>query len=167
MYRYISMLALAMMAGAVVASAQFATAAGSQRPNVDTPAGWSAHDGNGGSEYFSPPGENATALRETIFPTQRLSGSLEETAEPLWRDAIANERVVDVKFSRITVTDGVPAYRVIVATVNAQNQGVYRVFVFKQYGQNVAAGELRFSDIGKIQAIGKPALDSLENMSAR
>lgn len=103
---------------------------------------------------------------EAIFPAQKLTGSFEDSAGALWRSTIAGERLVDSKTKRITVSDGVPAYEVLVATVNAQNQGVYRVFVFKQYAQTLAAGELRFDDVDRIKSIGRPAVSSLENMSA-
>src|SRR6185437_1613070 len=116
---------------------------------------------------FLPPGATSTDVCETIFPTQRLSGSFEDTAASIWRKAIGGERLVDVKSKYIVVSDGAPAYRVLVATLSAQNQAIYHVFVFKQYGKDVAAGELRFSHIEQIEAIGEPAITSLENMSAR
>jgi hypothetical protein len=59
----------------------------------------------------------------------------------------------------------VPAYEVLVATIDAQNQGVYRVFSAKQYGRNVAAGELRFNDVDCIKDIGKPAIASLLDLT--
>lgn len=102
---------------------------------------------------------------EAIFPTQSLDGTLEQTASEIWHAAIGNERVVDSKLTRIRVSDGVPACEIVVATLDAQNQGVYRVFVVKQYGENVASGEVRFNDIDRFQAIGQPAVASLENMT--
>lgn len=166
MNRTVSMLTLAVI-GSAVAAFPYPAAADSQRPNALVPPGWSARDGRGGFEYFLPPGATTADVCETIFPTQKLDRSLEDTAAAVWRPAIAGERLVDAKSQRITVTDGAPAYRVVIATVNSQNQGVYRVFVFKQYGQTVAAGEFRFSDIAQIEAIGAPAISSLESMSER
>jgi hypothetical protein len=134
---------------------------------VNAPPGWTARDGRGGSQYFLPPGATTMDVYETVFPTQILNGSLEATAGSLWHSVIGTEHLVDSKAKRISVSDGAPAYQVLVATVNGKNQGVYRVFIFKQYGESVAAGELRFNDVDRIKAIGQPALVSLENMSAR
>lgn len=165
MKRNVSMLTLALIAGAISAFPQFA-GADTQRPNADAPPGWTARDGHGGSEYFFPPGAASMDVYEAIFPTQKLSGSLEDTAGTLWHSVIGSEHLVDSKAKRISVSDGAPAYQVLVATVNANNQGVYRVFIFKQYGENVAVGELRFDDVDRIKAIGQPAIASLEHMSA-
>lgn len=104
---------------------------------------------------------------EAIFPTQKLEGTLEQTAGALWRRLIGTERLVDSKTRRISAPGGAPAYEVLVATVDAQNRGIYRVFVFKQYERSVAVGELRFDDLDRMKAIGEPAVASLENMSAR
>lgn len=166
MNRNVSMLTLALIAGAVSAFPHRA-AADETRPSVNAPPGWTARDGRGGSEYFLPPGATTMDVYEAIFPTQDLSGTLQDTASSLWHSVIANEKFVDAKSKAIQVDDGAPAFEVLVATVNAQNQGVYRVFVFKQYGQKVAVGELRFNDVDRIKSIGKAAVASLENMSAQ
>lgn len=166
MNRNVSILTLALIAGGMSAFPQLA-GADSQRPSANTPPGWTARDGRGGSEYFLPPGATTMDVYEAIFPTQKLDGTLEATAGTLWHSAIGGERLVDSKAKRISVGDGAPAYEVLVATVDGQNQGVYRVFVFKQYGGSVAVGELRFNDVDRIKAIGKPAVASLENMSAQ
>lgn len=165
MNRTLLIFTLALVTGAVSAFPQFANAA-LQRPSADAPPGWTTRDGGAGSEFFLPPGATTLDVYEAIFPGRKLNGSLEDMAAAFWRRTIAGERLVDSKSKRITVSDGVPAYEVLVATVNAQNQGVYRVFVFKQYGRTLAAGELRFNSVDVIKAIGQPAVASLENMSA-
>lgn len=166
MNRNVSILTLALIAGAISAFPQSA-GADSQRPAADAPPGWTVRDGRGGSQYYLPPGATSMDVYEAIFPTQKLDGTLEQTAGALWHSVIGNERLVDSKTKRISVSDGAPAYEVLVATVDGENQGIYRVFVFKQYGESVAAGELRFNDVDRIKAIGKPAVASLENMSAQ
>jgi hypothetical protein len=113
-----------------------------------------------------PPGADTMSVYETIFPTQTVNGTLEKTASAIWHRAIGLERLVDSKAKRIAVSDGTAACEVLVATLDAQNRGVYRIFIFKQYGQIVVAGELRFDDIDRFKAIGEPAVASLENMSA-
>ncbi len=161
----VSMLTLALIAG--VASA-FPSVAGavSQRPAADVPSGWTQREGPDGLEVFLPPGATNMDVYEAIFPTQTLNGTLEETASAIWHAMVRGERIVDAKSKSIRVSDGAPAYETIVATIDSKNQGIYRVFVIKQYGRNVAAGELRFNDVDRIEAIGKSAVASLENMSA-
>jgi len=163
--RNVHIVALAVIAGTISAFPSLAGAA-SPRPIADTPAGWSSREGPGGLEFFVPPGAANMDVYEAIFPTQSMNGTLEQTASTIWHAIVGDEHVVDAKTKRVRVTDGAPAYEVIVATLDAQNRGVYRVFIVKQYGENVAAGELRFNDVDRIQAIGKPAVVSLENMSA-
>lgn len=163
--RPVIMLALALGAG-VVATFPLLAGASSQNPAAAVPPGWTQQTGkSSGSEYFLPPGATNMSIYEAIFPTQVLDGTLEDTAKVIWRAVVGSERVVDTKGNRITVSDGAPAYEVLVASIDAQNRGVYRIFVVKQYGQHIAAGELRFDDVDRIQAIGKPAIASLENMS--
>ncbi|HET9095917.1 MAG TPA: hypothetical protein VFN37_04605 [Candidatus Baltobacteraceae bacterium] len=166
MNRNVSFLTVALIAGVISAFPQWARA-DSQRPSAQVPPGWTAREGRGGSQYYVPPGATGMDVYEAIFPTQKLNGTLEQTSGALWHTVIGGERLVDSKTRRITATDGAPAYEVLVATVDRQNQGVYRIFVFKQYGQSVAVGELRFNDVDRIKMIGKPAVASLENMSAQ
>jgi hypothetical protein len=161
--RNVSILTLALIGGAISA---FPALANSQRPSASAPPGWSEREGNSGSQYFLPPGASDMSVYEAIFPTQHLNGTLEQTASEIWRAVIGREHLVDSKAKPVRGADGSPAYEVLVATVDAQNQGVYRIFVVKQYGQNVAAGELRFNDVDSIKTIGKPAIASLLNMSA-
>jgi hypothetical protein len=166
MARIVGIATLALTAGAACIFSALASAATPQRPTAVAPPGWSSRASEtGGTLYFVPPGAANMDVYEAIFPTQLLNGSLEETATGIWRTAIGAERVVDSQGKRIRVSDGAPAYEVLVATLNTRNEGVYRVFVVKQFGQNVAAGELRFNDVDRIKAIGKPAVASLENMS--
>lgn len=143
----------------------FTRAAQPHRPSAVTPPGWTARDGDAGLRYFLPPGATNADVYEAVFPTQSFSGTLEETASAIWHAVVGRERVVDARGKRIAVNDGVPAYEVVVASIDGQSRGVYRVFVFKQYGAEVAAGELRFNDVDRIKAIGKPAVASLENMA--
>lgn len=165
MNRNVSMLTLALIAGGISAFPQFA-GADTQRPSADAPPGWTARNGRGGSEYFLPPGATTMDVYEAIFPTQTLDGTLEKTAGTLWHSMIGNERFVDSKTTRVRADDGAPAYQVVVATVDGQNRGIYRVFVFKQYGSSIAAGELHFNDVDTIKAIGRPALNSLYAMTS-
>lgn len=163
--RNVSILTLALGAGVISAFPLLASAS-SHNPTAAAPPGWTQHIGkSSGSEYFLPPGATNMNVYEAVFPTQTLSGTLEDTANAIWRAVVGSERVVDTKGKRITVSDGAPAYEVLVASIDSQNKGVYRVFVVKQYGEHVAAGELRFDDVDRIEAIGKPAFASLENMS--
>ena len=164
--RNVSVLTLAVIAGAISAFPSLAGAA-SSRPSADTPAGWSPREGPAGLEFFVPPGAANMDVYEAIFPTQSMNGTLEQTASTIWHAIVGNEHVVDAKTKRVRVMDGAPTYEVIVASLDAQNRGIYRVFIVKQYGENVAAGELRFNDVDRIKAIGKPAVVSLENMSAQ
>ena len=161
--RNVSILTLAVIAGAV---STFPALANSQRPSASAPPGWSEREGNSGSQYFLPPGASDMSVYEAIFPTQQLSGTLEQTASAIWHVVIGRERLVDFKGKQIHGNDGAPAYEVLVATIDAQNQGVYRVFITKQYGQSVAAGELRFNDLDRIKDIGKTAISSLLDMNA-
>jgi hypothetical protein len=160
------MLTLAFMAGAISILPSIAGATGAQPPSADAPPGWSSHEAPGGLHYFMPPGATNMDVYEAIFPAQSLNGTLEQTAAGIWHAIVGEERVVDSKAKRIRVSDGAPTDEVIVASVDARNEGVYRVFVVKQYGQSVAAGELRFDSVDRIKSIGKPAFDSLENMTA-
>lgn len=139
--------------------------AAAQLPLAAPPAGWSAHR-SGGLQYFLPPGDSSSDVYEAIFPTQSIHGSLQQTAGEIWQAIVGPERIVDTKTTEIRVSDGVPACEVLVASIDARNQSVYRVFVVKQYGDRVAAGELHFGSVERIKAIGQPALASLENMSA-
>jgi hypothetical protein len=154
------------MAGAVSIVPSLANAADAQRPSVDAPSGWSTHNGPDGLQYFVPPGATNMDVYEAVFPTQPVNGTLEESAGAIWHAIVGDERVVDSKAQRIRVRDGAPTYEVLVATVDSQNHGVYRVFIVKQYGENVAAGELRFTDPEKFAKIGGSAFASLEGMTA-
>lgn len=153
------------MAGAVSIFPSIACATDVQRPNAAAPSGWSAHDGPGGLQYFIPPGATNMDAYEAVFPTQRMNGSIEDTASGIWHAIVGDERVVDSKAKAIRVADGAPAYEVLVATVDRRNQAIYRVFIVKQFGQRVAAGELRFTDVDGFKNIGGSAFASLENMS--
>jgi hypothetical protein len=164
--RYVSILTLALVAGAISPFPALAGATASQRPFASAPAGWSMREGTSGLQYFLPPGATGNDVYEAIFPTRPLNGTLEDTASALWHAAIGGEKLVDSKGTRVSVSDGAPTYEVLVATIDSQNQGVYRVFIVKQYGKDVAAGELRFNDVDRIKAIGKPAVASLLRMSA-
>jgi hypothetical protein len=164
--RKVTLLTLALLAGAVSIVPSIAVAADTQRPSADTPSGWSAHAGPGGLQYFVPPGATNMDTYEAVFPTQSLTGTLQQTAAAISGAIVGDERVIDTKAKEIRVGDGAPTCEVIVASVDAKNQGIYRVFVVKQYGANVAAGELRFTDVDRIKSIGEGAFASLENMTA-
>ncbi len=159
------MLTPALLCAALLLLGSTAVAADPQRPIADAPAGWSAHDGAGGLHYFTPPGGSDSDVYEAVFPTQKMNGTLEQTAAGIWRAIVGNERIVDTKSKAISVRDGAPAYEVIVASLDARNLSVYRVFIVKQYGRSVAAGELRFTDVQRIADIGEAAFASLEGMS--
>lgn len=160
--RNATILTLAVIAGAVSAFPAFAN---SQRPSATPPRGWSERVGTSGSQYFLPPGASDMSVYEAIFPMQPLSGTLVQTAGTIWHAIVGSERIVDSKASLIRSKDGAPACEVLVAIVDAHNQGVYRIFVAKQYGQNVAAGELRFDNVERIREIGEPAVASLLEMA--
>lgn len=160
----LAMTALALTAGAISAFSSSAGAA-PERPTASVPSGWTTRDGPGGLEVFLPPGASSMETYEAIFPTQSMSGTLKDTATRISRAIVGDEHLVDAKGRFIRVNDGAPAYELLVASVDAHNRGVYRIFVVKQYGRSVAAGELRFDDVDSIKAIGKPAVASLENMS--
>lgn len=162
--RNVSILTLALIAGGISA---FPALAGSSRPSAVAPPGWSAREGDSGSQYFLPPGATDMNVYEAVFPTQLMNGTLENTASAIWHTVVGTEHIVDAKGKSLRGSDGAPAYEVLVATLDAQNSGVYRVFIVKQYGRNVAAGELRFNDVDRIQSIGKPAINSLLGMSAQ
>jgi hypothetical protein len=161
--RNVSILALALIAGASSAFPLFAAAAPAA-PSAQPPPGWTAHERDG-LQYFLPPGATNLDVYEAVFPAQPLSGTFEQTASAIWHAIVGSEHVVDSKTKPVRVTDGAPAYEILVASIDAHNNGVYRIFVVKQYGQNVAAGELRFNDVDRIRSIGRPAVVSLENMT--
>lgn len=164
MLRSVSILTLALIAGAVFASPARASQAGAQ-PYVAAPPGWTQQR-SAQTQYFLPPGASNGSVYEAVFPMLTLDGSLEQTASEIWHKMIGGEQLVDSKSKTLTADDGSRAYETLVATLDQAHHGVYRVFVVKQYGDAVAAGELRFDDVDRIKAIGKPALDSLLAMSA-
>lgn len=159
----VRILTLALIAGLAVSSPAHASQ-NAREPHAPTPAGWTERS-TAQTQYYVPNGD-ATAgdTYEAVFPVLGLDGSLQQTADEIWHEMIGRERLVDSKSTAITAQDGAPAYEILVATLDAKNRGVYRVFVVKQYGNAVAAGELRFTDIDRMKAIGKPALDSLLEM---
>ena len=131
-------------------------------PVVTAPPGWTAEPASAVQVFVPPQGTGQTY--EAVLPPQPLSGSLEHTASVIWRGIVGDERVVDSKGEYIRAADGAPTYEVLVATIDASNRGLYRIFIVKQYGAQVAAGELRSDDVARVQAVGEAALASLEGM---
>jgi hypothetical protein len=133
-------------------------------PVVTAPPGWTAGQAPAAIRVFLPPDTARAQTYEAVLPPQPLSGSLEQTASVIWHALVGNERIVDAKGQYIRVPDGATAYEVLVATIDANDKGIYRIFILKQYGDRVAAGELRSDDVERVKAVGKAALASLEAM---
>jgi hypothetical protein len=133
-------------------------------PVVTAPPGWTAQRASAAVQVFIPPKGTGAQTYEAILPPQPLRGSLEQTATVIWHALVGNERIVDAKGEYIRVPDGAAAYEVLVATIDASNKGIYRIFIVKQFGSQVAAGELYSDSVARVQAVGEPALASLEAM---
>lgn len=150
---------LPLLAGALILSVLQPQAAA----KTEAPSGWTQLQSDSDTRFFFPrAGDRSTFV--AIFPTQDIDGTLERTLSATWHKAIGNERVVDAQEKSAVTSDGAPALMEIVATVDAANTGIYRVFIVKQYGTRVASGELRSDDPAKMQNVGDEALRMLENM---
>jgi hypothetical protein len=126
--------------------------------------GWTQLDDGANTRFFFPRIDDSATF-VAIFPTQSLDGTLAQTLSASWHRAIGRERLVDAQQKSVPVSDGAPALLEIVATVDANNRGIYRVFVVKQYGERVVSGELRSNDPQKMKSVGDDALRILESMS--
>jgi hypothetical protein len=107
-----------------------------------SPSGWTALRDDANTQFFFP-----------------------HTLAALWHKTIGNEHLVDAEQKQLVTADGAPALLEIVASVDEANRAIYRVFVVKQYGSEIASGEFRSNDPEKMKALGDAALTMLETMS--
>ena len=152
------------MLAALLLAAAPAVSAPSPATQIRPVPGWIQLDDGANTRFFFPRIEDSATF-VAIFPTQTLDGTLEHTLSASWHRAIGNEHLVDAQEKSVPGTDGAPALIEIVATMDANNRGVYRVFVVKQYGERVVSGELRSNDPEKMKSVGDEALRILESMS--
>jgi hypothetical protein len=129
-----------------------------------SPDGWTALQSDGNTQFFFPHDSDRSTF-VAIFPTQESHDTLPHALSALWHKTIGKERVVDAEQKHIASADGAPALLEIVATVDAANNPIYRVFVVKQYGSQIASGEFRSDDPEKMQNVGDAALQMLQGMS--
>jgi hypothetical protein len=129
-----------------------------------SPSGWSTLQSDGNTRFFFPDGNDRSTF-VAIFPTQENHDTLAHALSALWHKTIGNEQLVDAEQKQIVSADGAPALLEIVATIDAANRAVYRVFVVKQYGSEIASGEFRSDDPQKMKVSGDEALEMLQSMS--
>jgi hypothetical protein len=129
-----------------------------------SPSGWTALRDDANTQFFFPH-VNDSSTFVAIFPTVQSTGTLPHTLAALWHKTIGNEHLVDAEQKQLVTADGAPALLEIVASVDEANRAIYRVFVVKQYGSEIASGEFRSNDPEKMKALGDAALTMLETMS--
>ena len=131
---------------------------------AQSPSGWTSLQDDANTQFFFPhPNDSSTFV--AIFPTEQSSNTLAQALSSLWHRTIGKERLVDAEQRHIVSADGAPALLEIVATVDAANRSIYRIFVAKQYGTTIASGEFRSDDPEKMKNVGNAALQMLQSMS--
>ncbi len=131
---------------------------------AQSPSGWTALQDDANTQFFFPR-QNDSSTFVAIFPTEQSRDTLAHALSSLWHRTIGKERLVDAEQRDIVSADGAPALLEIVATVDAANRAIYRIFVVKQYGSEIASGEFRSDDPAKMKNVGDAALQMLQTMS--
>lgn len=151
------------MLAALLLAAAPAVSTPNQTTQIRPLPGWTQIDDGRDTRFFFPRIEDSTTF-VAVFPEQNLDGTLERTLSASWHRAVGNERIVDAQQKTVPTSDGAPALIEVVATLDQNNSGIYRVFVVKQYGNHVVSGELRSNDPAKMKSIGDDALRMLDSM---
>lgn len=153
------------MVHALVAATALSLLAPEPPAQPQVPAGWSTLQDDRNDRFFFPhTGDRSTFV--AFFPAQPIEGTLQQSLSSLWHTAIGSERIVDAQQRQSASPDGAPELLEIVATVDAEGQGVYRVFIIKQYGTRIVSGEFRSDDPAKMNTVGDAALRMLQGMTA-
>lgn len=129
-----------------------------------SPSGWATLQSDGNTQFFFPD-QNDRSTFVAIFPTQENRDTLAHALSTLWHKTIGNEQLVDAEQKPISTADGAPALLEVVATIDSANRAIYRVFVVKQFGSEIASGEFRSDDPQKMKVSGDEALQMLQSMS--